>query len=360
MVRNGSFENIIHCSNRLGMLNSEDWHNPNEGTPDLFCSCEDKKRGAVPYNSCGVQYPVGGKCYAGIFCYEEGKDRKEYLMYKLKHKLKKNKTYCLSFYYSHADYHKTSVKYLGALFTEKKTKLKEYAPISVSSVRSKIINDTGAWQKFYAPYKSTGKEKYMLIGSFENGNDFNEVHNSATPAKGRLYEYNYMAYYFFDNINLQESDVAWCPCIEKKDTLTIVADTIPVKKDSITIQVPVTTIDSLALKPLVLKNVNFQTNSSGILPGSFAELDSLVEHLREKQNMDIVITGHTDNVGDEAANLQLSKNRAKAVADYLIEKGINGERIKHEGYGSSRPLSGNETEEGRARNRRVEFLLIRN
>jgi outer membrane protein OmpA-like peptidoglycan-associated protein len=73
--------------------------------------------------------------------------------------------------------------------------------------------------------------------------------------------------------------------------------------------------------------------------------------------MKIEIRGHTDNVGNDDANLSLSENRAKSVVNYLIENGITGDRLTSKGFGESQPVTTNETAEGKQQNRRVEFII---
>ena len=75
--------------------------------------------------------------------------------------------------------------------------------------------------------------------------------------------------------------------------------------------------------------------------------------------MKIEIGGHTDNVGDDNANLILSKQRADAVRDYLVENGISADLLETKGYGESKPIASNKTEEGRRKNRRVEIKFIK-
>ena len=74
--------------------------------------------------------------------------------------------------------------------------------------------------------------------------------------------------------------------------------------------------------------------------------------------MTIEIGGHTDGKGSEAYNQRLSENRAKAVVDYLVSKGVDAKRLKYKGYGKTMPVDTNDTEEGRAKNRRVEFKIL--
>ena len=82
--------------------------------------------------------------------------------------------------------------------------------------------------------------------------------------------------------------------------------------------------------------------------------------MKRKKGLKILIAGHTDNVGNAAVNLQLSKDRANSVRAYLLKKGISGERVKAVGHGESQPIASNDTDEGRAANRRTEFEIIEN
>ena len=111
-------------------------------------------------------------------------------------------------------------------------------------------------------------------------------------------------------------------------------------------------------KPVVLNNVSFNSNETALLKESFSELDKLVKQLQKDKSMYIEIRGHADSQGSEEKNMELSISRAQAVKDYLISKHIDAKRISCKGFGSSRPLVANETEEGRKKNRRVECALI--
>jgi len=88
------------------------------------------------------------------------------------------------------------------------------------------------------------------------------------------------------------------------------------------------------------------------------ELNELVKLLNENPSLKIEISGHTDNMGKPADNLLLSNNRAKAVVNYLISKNIGAARLTAKGYGETKPVADNKTEEGKARNRRTEMKVI--
>ena len=108
-----------------------------------------------------------------------------------------------------------------------------------------------------------------------------------------------------------------------------------------------------------LNNIFFDFNKAELKPESFVELNQLVKLMFVKTNMQIQINGHTDDVGEVPANMTLSLKRAKAVRDYLIEKGISETRITHKGFGESNPITKGVSDEIRQLNRRVEFLIIK-
>jgi outer membrane protein OmpA-like peptidoglycan-associated protein len=108
-----------------------------------------------------------------------------------------------------------------------------------------------------------------------------------------------------------------------------------------------------------LNNIFFETGKWDLLPESYNELDKLVKILNDNPNMVIEINGHTDNVGNDDANLTLSQKRAAAVVNYLLEKGISNTRLDSKGFGETQPVATNDTDEGRALNRRVEFVIVK-
>ena len=108
----------------------------------------------------------------------------------------------------------------------------------------------------------------------------------------------------------------------------------------------------------VLRNVFFDFDKSTLKKESEVELNKLVGYLTSNKGIKIEIGGHTDNQGSEAYNERLSNDRAKAVYDYLVNKGIDSNRMSYKGYGMSKPIATNDTEEGRALNRRTEFTIV--
>jgi OmpA-OmpF porin, OOP family len=108
----------------------------------------------------------------------------------------------------------------------------------------------------------------------------------------------------------------------------------------------------------LLEPIQFEYNKAAILSVSFPILDEIVDLMKERAAVRLGIYGHTDNRGGDAYNKQLSDRRAKSVVQYIVNKGIDPSRMEAEGFGMERPIDSNETDEGRAKNRRVEFKIL--
>jgi len=128
----------------------------------------------------------------------------------------------------------------------------------------------------------------------------------------------------------------------------------------VAIKVPLKPIveEEVGAGPIVLHNIEFETGSSSLLPSSKAELNLLYELMASRPDLRIEIRGHTDNVGEPEDNLVLSTARARSVYNWLINKGVDEQRVEYMGYGETEPVSNNETEMGRQQNRRTEFEII--
>jgi outer membrane protein OmpA-like peptidoglycan-associated protein len=109
-----------------------------------------------------------------------------------------------------------------------------------------------------------------------------------------------------------------------------------------------------------LNNVFFDFDKYDLRPESFVELDRVVNLLRENPAIEIEMSAHTDSRGTDDYNFVLSDNRARSVMNYLVEKGISQSRIVSKGYGETKPVVPNDTDENRQLNRRVEFTILKN
>jgi outer membrane protein OmpA-like peptidoglycan-associated protein len=110
-------------------------------------------------------------------------------------------------------------------------------------------------------------------------------------------------------------------------------------------------------KPFEIHDIIYTTGSASIEEDSKLILDEFADYLKLHTELKINILGHTDNIGDPKSNLALSKERAYEVLKYLASKGVDGARMKYEGYGDSKPRASNDSEEGRKLNRRTEFVI---
>ncbi len=111
---------------------------------------------------------------------------------------------------------------------------------------------------------------------------------------------------------------------------------------------------------ITLDKIQFETGKSHLVPESYDQIDLLVMLMKSNPEMVIEISGHTDNTGGTKSSLKLSEDRVNEVKHVLIEKGVDKKHIKGEGYGGSKPIATNSTEEGRRKNRRVEFKILKN
>ncbi|MEM9919391.1 MAG: OmpA family protein [Bacteroidota bacterium] len=195
---------------------------------------------------------------------------------------------------------------------------------------SLINKDEQKWVKLEARFMPDKPYRYLLIGNF-----FRNEKTLTQPCKeyaGSPYTPPY-ASYLIDDIKVLQ------PLTEKE----------------------VATFDGkqIGQNELVrLKNIFFETDKSELKDSSMVELNKLFKLMQEKPDIKIAIHGHTDNVAPDAYNLRLSKARAQAVVDFLIDRGIAAERLRSQGFGEHQPLESNETKEGRAVNRRVEFKIL--
>ncbi len=129
------------------------------------------------------------------------------------------------------------------------------------------------------------------------------------------------------------------------------------KNDPFLVDVPLEKI-KVSDKGFVLENVFFDVNKYDLKPESKVELNKLYDFLLLNKTLKVELGGHTDSDGEDTKNQVLSENRAKAVVTYLIEKGINKDRLTYKGYGETVPVAPNDTKENKAKNRRTEVKII--
>lgn len=148
-------------------------------------------------------------------------------------------------------------------------------------------------------------------------------------------------------------------CPNTPDSVKVDGAGCPLPKATNTITKPVTYVITDEDKKVVteaIKNLEFDFGKASIRANSYPTLNRLAD-LLIKKNLSLKLAGHTDNIGSEAYNMKLSKERAESIKTYLVNKGVNASRIEATGYGETQPIDTNKTEKGRQNNRRVEFTL---
>ena len=158
----------------------------------------------------------------------------------------------------------------------------------------------------------------------------------------------------------QENQNIWLQLNESDDNASLHVAMIKTKAVAITSQLIKAEEMKLSLEKngLVTLYINYDTNKSDIKPEAKPTLEEIYKLLHENPNLKISIEGHTDNTGDKKYNLELSEARAKSIVSYLAGKGISSERLQSKGYGDTKPLQENSSEENKALNRRVELRKI--
>ena len=361
LVFNPSFEDYRECPRKidaLGKLTIVDaWYQPTAGSADYYNICGSRDCG-VPRNKLGIQDAHFGNGFCGIYCSKT--DYREYLQTEHKEPLRAGEMYRVSFYVSLSEYSSGAVATIGALFTTERIgdtlrsvlmdkSIKQLAPGISQTVATyfepqvvndydRVLDDTKAWMQISGVFTAKGGERFMTIGNFYPASQSNVVD---------LDSLTYLlpgAYYYIDDVSVT--------CLGCK------VETNPESDSSLVAEVPMTYADTLKVgSTFVLHNIFFDYDKATLLQQSYNELHTLLGILQSHPTMKIEICGHTDGHGSIDYNQRLSENRARAVVDYLVSHGIDVRRLSFKGYGKSRPIDTNTTEEGRAKNRRVEFVV---
>ncbi|MEI8204463.1 MAG: OmpA family protein [Bacteroidota bacterium] len=153
-------------------------------------------------------------------------------------------------------------------------------------------------------------------------------------------------------------DANGCPVDTDGDGIADYLDKCPTVKGTVANKgCPEVKVEEKKVFEEALQGIQFETGKDVILPGSFSILDNVVTILKNNPQYNLLINGHTDNVGSPESNMVLSGKRAEAVKTYFINKGIGAKRLTAKGFGETKPIADNNTEAGRAKNRRVEFVV---
>lgn len=314
------------------------WKSPSNSSPDLCILTQNmikKFQRRHPSQNCDMART--GLNAAGIITYHPNsfaKEYREYLQVELKEPLRPNQRYKLRFWLRKSHTARLVSNNLGVHLSTHEILMPppHYTPLPVQPffVVDSLINENGnQWVMIENEFVADKNYNHLLFGNFASNANTKLKKVYATDAID-TYEY---AYYLIDDIEL---------FIAGAENMEWVWGEQKIKKG----------------ETVVLDNVLFDFDKATLTKESYSIVDKLMVFLKENPTISIEIHGHTDAKGDATFNQKLSEARAKTIADYLIEKGIQPTRIVCKGWGNTKPIADNKKTEGRQLNRRVEFVVF--
>jgi outer membrane protein OmpA-like peptidoglycan-associated protein len=342
LVPNPSFEDFYKApfsfSDTPEKFRLPGWNSASKGTPDYFHSAS-AGDASVPLNWAGVSAAHSGKGYAGLFAggkpgKDNGKVYREYIQCKLLDSLQRDSLYELGFYFKLSSYSHYTIDRIGMLLLDSGLNLKHNQVLKVNPTLSIIRSsmNAGDWEHAKMVYKAHGGESYLIIGNFFDDHETEKLKLEIHSVESNML--TGIAYFYID-------DVSVTPVL--KEDLVEAIESLPENAEI------------KANNAYVLSNIQFEFDSYKLLPSSFPELARMVKVMQKNPKWKLGINGHADDQGSDEYNLQLSVNRAKEVADFLVSMGINPFRINIKGFGNKIPLKQGKDENTRAMNRRVEI-----
>lgn len=329
-----------------------DWMSPTETTPDLFSTSADPTCWSHPARRTnGKASPHGGSNMCGLKIYGRGNTPThwhEYLQVALPEPLQAGTRYVVECFTMRASFSNEASNNVGILLSDVPVKTRDCLPLYITPHVNEDRMVKGGWQKVSGVIEATGTERYLLIGNFYG--DEATVHE-------RQPEGERGAYYFIDDVNVRIAPAGMAVTPKPK------ASVPPPPKIKAEDHASSAKVDILNVEPAVgtrirLDNIFFDFDKATLKTESEAEIEKVVDLLTDYPHLRIEIEAHTDDQGSDPYNLKLSEDRAKAVVDALVKEKIEVERLTSKGYGETKPLAPNTTEEGRAKNRRVEFRVV--
>ena len=309
------------------------WSSPTLGTPDYYNTCSIFFPASVPKNTNGYQAAYEGEGYIGITVSNQ---LCEYVQTRLLKPLIKDSTYLIQFYVNLSNYSGRVYRNLGMYLSNKEMNISTTEPLDVNPqlVSNQYYQDTLNWELFSEQYKAQGGERYVIIGFFPSSKkDFQKI-----KSKEKI-KFRHCGRYNLDNVKV--SLLLNSNSVSENNQ----KDTIEEKKDYIN-------------SKIFLPEICFETGKWDLSDEAKIILDALGKDLKQIDYLRIEISGHTDNTGNEKENIVLSEKRAQEVRNYLNFQGIELSKMKCVGYGSSLPVTSNDSEEGRAKNRRIEIIIL--
>ncbi|MFP5471193.1 MAG: OmpA family protein [Bacteroidia bacterium] len=368
LVKNPSFEELKGKLKSTGGIESATgWSSNTPEKADLFSKDKQGLPISVPSNSYGNEEPEDGKNYAGIFAYSYGnKGPRTYITGELSEPLQEGQMYCVKFYVSLADLSKYAVNNLSAYLTKKpptrdvKTDIilekEEEKSSLVFHPTNQVFNARYNWEPVCGVYMAKGKEDKIVIGNFKNNIETKyDKMKKLEDVKGTQIA---DAYYYIDNVQVFRIDsLQQCNCMIKKVDAEL--------RTTIIYNKTVSSDGALSLEQKIENStIYFDNLNSKIDPSMIRDLDALVKIMEENPNLRLEVKGHKDGEETREGAVQakyqmLDKDRIDEVLSYLVNKGVDRSRFTLRAIGSQEPADKDETELAKAKNRRVEFIIIK-
>ncbi len=302
------------------------WAQPTNGSSDYYYKNIAGGTNMLQYG--GPHDPASGIALVGFIAWTPGREYREYMQGELSAPLLAGKKYMFSMKVCAGPSCPYLINDLGAYFS--KDRISDKANVAALKVEPQVWLDARnmhtspvSWIEIKNVFIASGGEKFVTIGNF-----LSDSLTTVTECDGNKVACPY-AYFYADDISVQ---------------LTNEDPTLPYTPTSLSNHIQ-------AGKTFIARGINFDLDKSTLRPESYLQLHTIAAELKQKKNLRVDIRGYTDSTGSEPHNLQLSRARAKVVADYLVSTGIDRSRITYGGYGSAEPVSATDF----ALNRRVEF-----
>lgn len=361
LVPNPGFEqyNRLACNwtQKVSKFNkwNHKWRSATETTPDHYSTSTDIDCWSHPRKRTdGKISPHNGACMMGIKAWGLGNTPTywhEYVEVELDEPLQAGVKYVAEFYVQRDRKSSDASNNLGMYFSDTLIATRNRLPLYFTPQvnEESVINKKG-WMRVRGVFEAKGTEKFLLIGNFYSDE---ETQREKMPTGERG------AYYFIDDVNVRIAPAGASLTPVPKRSVPPAPKRILTKNTS-TLEVDLPEVAPMVGTTMVLDNIEFEFDKAELKGGSDEELQKLVHMLVDFPHLKVEIQGHTDNQGADDYNLKLSEARAKAVADWLLKEGASKSQITWKGYGESQPIATNETEEGQALNRRVQFVILAN
>ncbi len=329
LILNPGFEDYKTCPSNITNFNAlvEEVSLPTSSSGDYFNECGSGDF-AIPSNFKGVQVAAEGKGYSGLYFYALN-DYREYIQLNSSRTLRAKFPHKISLKVSLAETSSFALKNMSVVLINKKVKIPNSSALTPSKLDlqagvefyevkltpDKSMADTEGWITLSGEFEAKGFENHLIVGNFQNNNNTPLLKGDA-PVLSKDF-----SYYYIDNFVLEEQ-----PRIEYEED-----------------------------KIYVLERNPFEPKGYELDKEAITSVKKIFKFLKDNAEVQMKITGHSDNVGNPEYNKFISSLRARAVALYLKKLGIDDNRVVWEGAGDTKPLRNGKIKE--KANRRVEFVM---